>query len=165
LKVVLKHRLFYHFCLIYDGRYWTVSKFLCEMFILCTWIPTTFKYISFLFFQFLLFSVCIISFCYSVLCMVLFQLSSKFGFIISSKWYLNLFSKKKLPWRWSKNTQAHFSLMSQWLRNLICIILALEVPLIFFFMHPSQVFIDLVDPKSLSLSLYLSIYLSLSLKL
>ena len=41
----------------------------------------------------------------------------------------------------------------------------LEVPLIFFFMHPSQVFIDLVNPKSLSLSLSIYLYLYLYLYL
>lgn len=104
----------------------------------------------FFIFQFLLFSVCIISFCYSVLCMVLFQLSSKFGFIISSKWYLNLFSKKIIM-KVVKKYPSSFSLMSMTAEFILYYRSLLEVPLIFFFMHPSQVFIDLVHLKSLYL--------------
>ena len=162
MKVVLKHRLFYHFCLIYDGRYWTVSKFLCEMFILCTWIPTTFKYISFLFFQFLLFSVCIISFCYLVLCMVLFQLSSKFGFIISSKWYLNLFSKKKFTMKVVKKYPSSFFIDVTMTAEFNLYYLSVRGPFDFLF-HAPLSSLHRSSGSKISLSLSLSIYLSISI--
>lgn len=98
----------------------------------------------FFIFQFLLFIVCVIS--------LLFSSVHGFISVVVQVWFyyfldISTFSLKRLPWRWSKVFQAHFSLMSQWLEFNLYYLSLLEVLLIFFFMHPSHVIVDLVHPN------------------